>query len=214
MPAPRTRAHAQEPHRVPAEIEQPRGGEVLPPPLYGRDEARELWEEQQVMRAENLMTRGLRDRARLMESLQIDDRRTMDRIIRKVHARWEMAGLNRDHAQARGEGLARLDMVERQLWIKLDASENRVVDGKVVVVPACDTKEAIVILKTIADIQKQRSELQGLTEKTIERLGQAGSGASAAFAQRVGGYEQLAAIASRALQMLEHRHGEGQNEAA
>ena len=202
------------PVRIPPELEQPRDGVVLPAPLYSRDEARDLWEEQQVMRAENLMTKGLRDRRKLMDALQIDDARTMDRIMRKVHARWEMAGLNRDHARARGEGMARLDMIERALWIKLDETVLEMVAGKAVQVPAADVKEQIVILKTIADVQKQRADLQGLTEKTIERLGQSGSDAAANFARKVGQHEQLAALASRALQMLESQNGKDDKEKA
>jgi hypothetical protein len=202
------------PVRIPPELEQPRDGVVLPEPLYSREEARDLWEEQQVMRAENLMTKGLRDRRKLMDALQIDDVRTMDRIMRKVHARWEMAGLNRDHARARGEGMARLDMIERALWIKLDETVLEMVAGKAVQVPAADVKEQIVILKTIADVQKQRADLQGLTEKTIERLGQSGSDAAANFARKVGQHEQLAALASRALQMLESQNGKDDKEKA
>ena len=152
-------AHADPnaPHRPPADASTSVGRGVLPAPIYSREDDPALHDEQQVARCEELMIRGLRRPTELMRALGVRRHETVMRIIRRVYARWEMTGLSHDHARNRGEGLARLDKLEARLWMKMDATG--------AMTP--DTKECIVILKTILDVQKQRSELLGLTEGAV-----------------------------------------------
>jgi hypothetical protein len=185
------------PHRPPVDALASSPQKALPAPIYSREDEPALYDEQQVVRCEALMIRGIRRPAELKKALGVRRRETVLGYIRRVHARWEMTGLSHDHARNRGAGLARLDLLEERLWTKLDAP------GPL----APDTKESIVIIKTIADVQKQRSELLGLTEKVIERLGSPNSQAVTAFSQRAATHDQLARVAARALEMLESRAG-------
>jgi len=92
-----------------------------------------------------------------MALLAITDTRTMERFIARVHARWEMTGTTQDFARHRGEGLNRLDLVESELWSKLQNVK--------------DDRLSVIILGNVIEVQKTRNEMIGLTAKTIERIG-------------------------------------------
>lgn len=160
-------------------------------PVYGDDEPG-LRDEQQVARTEILMAKGVRDRRQLMALLNVGDYRTMDRYIKRVYARWEMLGANRDFARHRGEGLARLDMLESELWSRVSNTG--------------DDRVALVALKTITDVQKQRMDLLGLTPKVVERLTTQGND-NIPFTKRLATHDMMARVASRMLSLVEERTG-------
>jgi hypothetical protein len=160
-------------------------------PLYGntrQDHA--VFDEQQVSRVEILMTKGIRNRNQLAALLNIPDARSVDRYITRVHARWEMTGTTQDHARHRGEGLNRLDLIESELWAKLQ-NQN-------------DTRVCVVILNTLVGVQKQRSEMLGLTPKVIERIGSMDAD-SVVFTKQVAAHEHLSQVAARMLSLIEER---------
>lgn len=160
-------------------------------PIYGDTGAdRTLFEEQQVSRVEILMTKGIRNKRHLMTLLEIKDVRQIERFIARVHARWEMLGTTQDHARHRGEGLNRLDLIESELWAKLQNQG--------------DDRIAVVILNTLVGVQKQRAEMLGLTPKIIERIGSV-DGDGIAFSRQVSAHERLSMVASRMLTLIEER---------
>ena len=54
----------------------------------------------------------------------------MERYIKRVDARWELLGQSQNLARHRGEGLARLDLIDRTLWARVGGRlERRPVRG-------------------------------------------------------------------------------------
>jgi hypothetical protein len=179
--------------KMPAEVRDtmPPKIEVPAEPIYGSGpEEHALREEQQVMRVEILMTKGIRNKRQLMLLLDIKDPRQMDRFIKRVHARWEMLGTTQDHARNRGEGLTRLDLIESELWSKL---QNQ-----------ADDRVSVGLLGTLLNVQKQRAEMLGLTPKIIERIGTMEADALS-FNRQAAVHERLSLLASRMMQMIEDR---------
>jgi hypothetical protein len=160
-------------------------------PTYGSDDPT-LRDEQQVARTEILMTKGVRDRRQLMALLEVEDTRTMDRYIKRVYARWELLGANRDFARHRGEGLNRLDLIESETWSKISNAEHPGI--------------ALMALKLVTEVQRQRLELLGLTPKVIAELtSQAGDNIQ--FSKRIATHDTLSRVASRMMSMIEERTG-------
>ena len=153
---------------------------------------RTLHDEQQVARVELLMMKGVRHKRQLMALLEIDDSRMVDRYIQRVHARWEMTGSLQDHARNRGEGLARLDLIESELWVRLQKQD--------------DDRLSVVVLNTLLSVQKQRSEMLGLSPAVIARIGQS-DGDGVTFTRQVAVHERLTMLASRMVTMIEDRTG-------
>lgn len=176
-------------------IALPKQVKIPPEPSYEEDVEgeRALHDEQQVYRVEALMLKGIRDHRRLMQMLQITDKRKIDRYISRVLARWELQGANNDLARARGEGLARLDMIEAKLWAKIDAKTKAGEDPRI----------SIASLRVLVDLQKQRSELSGLSEKAIERLLTQDASSTLAFTENAATHSKLATLAKRILTMIE-----------
>ena len=103
---------------------EPRVNKPPPEPTYPPGpETGVLRDEQQVVRVEMLMTGGVRDKRQLMQYLDVDDPRQMERYIERVHARWVLLGQTNNLARHRGEGLARLDLIEQRLWSTLQQRE-------------------------------------------------------------------------------------------
>jgi hypothetical protein len=168
--------------------------DVPEPPTYTDDPGdRALHDEQQVARVEILMMKGIRGKRQLMALLDIKDPRALDRYVKRVLARWELTGSSQDHARHRGEGLSRLDLIESELWSKL---QNK--DG--------DGRASIVVLNTLLSVQKQRSELLGLTPKAIERIGQLDRD-GITFTRQAAVHERLTMLAGRMVKMIEERTG-------
>lgn len=178
---------------------QPERLRLPPPAIYSEDEDRTLHDEQQVARVEILMTKGVRNRSQLMQALGVTDGRKMDRYIKRVHARFELTGVNRDHARHRGEALARLDLIERQLWAAMESDDT----GR-----PPDVRIMLVTMRQLLDVQDQRNTLLGLTPKVIERLGQEGSVATLAFSAKLGNQQMMGRLAGRMLAMIQQQKGE------
>lgn len=177
---------------LPAEIDVPE------PPMYrpkdeGEPGEAALHDEQQVVRVEVLMLKGVRNKRHLMEMLQIQDGRAIDRYIKRVHARWEMGGTTREHARHRGEALQRLDLIESEIWSKLSNLDQKT-----------SPQVALNYLKALMDGQKQRSELLGLTPKVIAHIG-AGADADLEFSRRVADHTMVSRMAARMAQLIEER---------
>ncbi len=171
---------------------------LLPPkitvpddPTFVREgDNKELHDEQQVLRVEILMTKGIRNRRQLTTLLDIKDLKTTDRYIARVHARWEMNGTQQDHARSRGEGLNRLDLIESELWSKLQNQG--------------DARISVSILNTILQVQRQRSEMLGLTPKVIERIGSI-EAEGATFTRQAIAHDRLTMLAQRMMQLIDDR---------
>ncbi len=161
---------------------------VVPdPPNYGDDDPT-MRDEQQVVRTEILMTKGIRDRRQLMALLEVRDQRTMDRYIKRVYARWEQLGSSRDLTRHRGEGLNRLDLVESEAWAQVSNAEHPMVK--------------LAGLKLVSEVHRQRLELLGLTPKVIADMNNS-AGDNIKFSQRVASHETLSRVASRMLAMID-----------
>lgn len=157
-----------------------------------------LHDEQQVARVEILMTKGVRDRQRLMLLLGVDDKRKMDRYMQRVYARWEVAGATQAFARHRGEGLARLDLIEAEIWntmITAEATKDQ---------PGYrpDARVVLVATKNLIDLQNQRMQLLGLTPKVIERLGMTDAAKQMQFAASIGQHDKLSRVAKRMLELM------------
>jgi hypothetical protein len=160
------------------------------PTVPREGESKDLHDEQQVWRVEILMTKGIRDRRLLSGMLDIKDYRVLDRYISRVHARWEMTGTQQDHARNRGEGLRRLDLIESELWAKLQNQE--------------DARVSNALLNTILNVQRQRGEMLGLTPKVIERIGSI-EAEGATFTRQAIAHDRLTMLAQRMMTLIEDR---------
>jgi hypothetical protein len=178
---------------LPPEIDIPE------PPIYERDGEpgdAQLRDEQQVTRVELLMTKGIRNKRQLMALLDINDGRTMDRYIKRVHARWEMYGTTQEHARHRGEGLNRLDLIESEIWSKLTNLDQK-----------ASPQIALNYLSTVLNVQKQRNEMLGLTPKVIAHIG-SGEDGSIVFSREAAQHDRLSMVAQRMMQLIEERTAE------
>ena len=164
---------------------------IPPPPTRGDDEPT-LRDEQQVVRCEALMIRGIRHRRTLMALLDLDDPRQMDRYMARVLARWELVGANQDYGRARGESLQRLDLVESKLWDQIDEKKKPT------------TKTTVAVLKTVLQVQQQRADILGLTPKVIATIGKPDDGAIA-FSREVASHERVSMLAARMMKLIEER---------
>ena len=167
----------------------PRRLEVPPPPTRGEDEG-PLRDEQQVLRVEDMMLKGVRHRLTLMRLLEIDDSRKMDRYIERVKARWEMIGANQDFARARGESLQRLDKLDEALWTRLTEVKNHAL--------------AAGLARTILAVQAHRADLLGLTPKIIATIGNPTDG-DQLFKKESAAHERVARLAARMVEVLDER---------
>ena len=172
--------------------------ETLPPvitvpdkPIYANTpEERSRYEEQQVARVELLMVKGIRSRRHIMTLLEIDDPRACDRFIERVQARWDLIGTDQDYPRHRGEALVRLDLMESELWSKLQSvNDVRLYDK---------------LINTLLIISDQRSSLRGLSPKVIERIGSL-DGEAIEFTRSVQAHDRLSKIAARMLQLIAQR---------
>lgn len=149
----------------------PRTAYVPPDPTYDRDGGepgdRVLHDDQQVARVELMMLKGIRSRRTLMTLLDVDDPRLMDRYIKRVHARWELGGVSQEFARHRGEGLSRLDLIESEMWAKLQNLDDK-----------ASPQISLNYLKALADIARQRADMLGLTPKVIAHIGAMDDGTS------------------------------------
>ena len=164
---------------------------IPPPPVRDIREEGTLYDEQQVLRVENLMLKGIRHRQTLMEQLKIPSLRSLDRYMARVYARWEMVGMNQDYGRARGESLQRLDMIDDTIWTRLrDNPKNH--------------KLFISLIKTTLMVQAQRAEVLGLTPKVIERIGTIEEG-TLVFSKQAAVHERLSMLAARMLEVMKER---------
>jgi hypothetical protein len=170
----------------------PRQVKVPAPPVYDESE-RTLRDEQQVARVELLMVKGIRDRRQLMALLEVDDPRQMDRYMARVRSRWELYGSTADFAQHRGEGLARLDLIESELWSRMQNSQ--------------DDRLVMAALRNLLEVQRQRADLLGLSPKVIEHMVTVDSGDDIAFSTRIATHDKLARLLSRMMGLVDERLG-------
>jgi hypothetical protein len=174
-----------------------------------------LHDEQQVLRTEVLMLKGVRQRRTLMTLLEVDDPRKMDRYIARVQARWELEGASHDLARSRGEAIARLNIIEQELWSKYSDQNNRVqlvtgrdADGKPTQQMVPDPQAAqlqVVVLRNLLDLTRQRMELLGLTPKAIERLANVDQGHLLEFNQTIANHERMSRVAQLVMDKVEGR---------
>jgi hypothetical protein len=144
---------------------------------------------QLALQAEVLMTKGIRAVSQLQALLRVPDRRRMDRIVRMVHARWEIYGSNTEMRRLRGEGLARLDLIENELWVTLSNTE--------------DERIKQVALRNLLEATRQRSELHGLSARRIEMMiTQIGSGE---VDERVANHARVMTVAQQLSEMIQRR---------
>lgn len=172
-------------------------------PTYGADQ-RVLRDEQQVLRCELLMMKGIRSKRTLMTLLEVEDERQIERYIQRVYARWEMVGTAQDHTRNRGESLSRLDLIESELWSKMQNIEDSLTPNAKGRGGLDGAKVSVVYLSTLLQVQRQRAELLGLTPKVIERIGMVNAD-TVQFTRNAASHERLSMLASRMMQVIEDR---------
>ena len=188
-----TKKRDKAPSKARASME-PRINKPPPEPTYPPGpETGLLRDEQQVARVEILMTKGVHDRRQLMQHLGVDDPRQMERYIERVHARWALLGQTNNLARHRGEALARLAQIERTLWARLQQREP---DGTKV-----SAKDYASLVVVVLEVQIQRYQLLGLTDKAIERLQT--SAPTIEFSRNKAAHEHMAMLAARMLELIE-----------
>jgi hypothetical protein len=177
----------------------PKSVSVPAEPIYDREEGgedRALHDEQQVARVELMMLKGIRSRRQLMTLLDVDDARIMDRYIKRVHARWELGGVSQEFARHRGEGLARLDLIESEMWAKLSNLDEKV-----------SPQISLNYLKALADVARQRADMLGLTPKVIAHIGAMDDGTSE-VASLNRDQHRMVSVLSRIQGMINDRMGQ------
>lgn len=166
---------------------------VPDPPIYDRSTEMGEYDEQQVARVELLMLKGIRSRRQLQALLDIHDARTMDRYMRRVHARWEVFGTTRDYARHRGEGLARLDLIESEIWSKLSNLDEK-----------ASPQVSLNYLNALLKVQEYRADTLGLTPKVIAHIGNTDDMGSD-FSRMVLKHDRLSQLVQRMHEMIEER---------
>jgi hypothetical protein len=159
---------------------------MVPPPPTEID--RTLRDEQQVARLETLMIKGFSSVGQLCEMLGVEDRRQMERFIRRVYARWDILGSKNDLARQRGLGLTKLEHVQRELWVLFQNSDDK------------DIRAKIVIMTSLTTTMAMEQKLIGLTEKVVDTLNQ--KSADSEVAMRLRKQDALAIAARRLGQLL------------
>ena len=151
-----------------------------------------LKREQEVARTELLMLKGFYAPAQLMTMLGWPRQKT-ERMIALVRARWEITGKERTLSVRRGQQISRLEMIMTEGWTMFQNSD--------------DERAKVVILESLSRINKQLSDLHGLTPKAIARLMQS-SEDKGDLSKRINKQEQLAAMAVQLANILRRNRGE------
>jgi len=130
---------------------------VLPKTTIPKSDDQTLWEEQMVAKTEVAMLKGYRDPRMMAQLLQITVPQA-EKFIKRVLARFEIVGTAHDLKRVRGEGLARMAMLERKYWQIIETSK--------------DQRAKIVALQSLLEINKQRDLYNGVSQKTMESVSQ------------------------------------------
>jgi hypothetical protein len=166
-----------------------------PLPTVSATEDKAAHEDQQTSRVEMLMLKGV-TRPELIGQLLELNTRTVMRLVERVYARWEITGGGRTITRFRGEAMARLDLLEQEIWAKYAALSNR---------QEPSPKDEARMLKLLLDISGQRNALLGLSPKVIERLGLIPADQSAEVLARLVAQRGLAQMAVRLTELLAER---------
>jgi len=187
-PHPRVLAKGKSASAAVQRIRQP------PQPTVAATEDRAAHDDQQTTRVEMLMLKGLTRPEVIGQLLDLPTRTTM-RLIERVHARWAISGGGRDITRFRGEALARLDLVEQEIWSRYAALGNR---------QDPSPKDEAKMLKLLLDDSVQRNALLGLSPKVVEKLGLAPDQSAEVLARLVA-QRGLAQMAIRLTELLAER---------
>ena len=155
----------------------------LPSPTVDPNEEGSLYDEQQLARVELAMLQGMVDSKSLRSVTGINDLRQIDRLKRRVMARWEIVGTANDLRRVRGEGLARLNMVERKLW-QIINSAGKGPDG---------ARLQLMALQQLSQFMSQRDLYNGVTQKSMELVAHRTEGSEVAI--RMAKQSKLASMA-------------------
>ena len=123
-------------------------------PPASRIDKRYLDQERLITQAEVLMLKGHSSYSVIAKKLGIAGV-TAKQYMERVHVRWEVHGGRANHRKMRGEALARLHLIEQELWRIVDTSPPQV---------------NLSALKQIADVVAQQLLLQGLTQSVLEGM--------------------------------------------
>lgn len=162
-------------------------------PIYDRSENLNEYDEQQVARVELLMMKGIRSKAQLKVMLDIKNGATLERYIKRVYARWEVFGSTREYSRHRGEGLARIDLLESEMWSKYSNLDIK-----------ASPQIALNYLSAISRLQQQRNDMLGLTPKVIAHI-TAGEDAGSEFSRMSFKHEALTKLVARMNEVIEQR---------
>ena len=139
------------------------------------------------------MVKGMRDHGKLMSGLGVASLEEMHRLMQLVHAGWEIIGSKQNHARARGEALAGLDLLDSHLW-------SRNANTK-------DAKGSLRLVRTLLKVERRRGKLLGLTQKVIEGLSTI-SPEPPKFNKEVDGHARMPQIAKRMLELIAQRRND------
>ena len=128
-------------------------------PTISKAEDKAAADMQQAARVEILMLKGISSPMVLGQLLGIESDREVNRLIALVHSRWQISGSGRDVQRARGESLARLSMIESEIWSKLSDND-----------AGAKPSDRIASFKLLIEIAAQRDALAGLAPRVIERM--------------------------------------------
>lgn len=179
-----------------------------PAPTYDRAEDKALYDEQQVARCENLMMKGVRDKNKLMALLDVHSSAQMEGFMRRVEARWELGGSVKNLHMQRGEQIAKLNMIENELWIQLqavEAAQDGVNEkGESIRIPI-DVKAFTMLLREIRETNRDRADMVGLTKEVIEQMVMSEGDQSVEFRFRSETYDQTRKLASLMMSLVERK---------
>lgn len=160
---------------------------VIPPEPTRKDRA--LKDEQQVLRVEILMMKGVRAKHQLMELLGIKNLRQVDRYVKRVLARWELEGIENDHRQFRGEGLRHLDFIGTEIWSSLANTEDEHIKQ--------------IAIKNLMRLQRLRNDMIGLNAASVANIDNPGADDDEIFKQKVARQTKLRQIIQKLLAMMQ-----------
>lgn len=123
---------------------------------------REEWLEMKVAACERLMLQGVRDTRMLMKLLELG-RSTVEKLVKRVEARWTALGGAQDLRGARGEALSHLEMIINEYWSNYRTAENQETAGN-------RAFQKTMILSYIMQAMERKMTLQGLSTENVQML--------------------------------------------
>ena len=178
---------------------------ALPETTRGDDD-RAAVREQEITQCELLMLKGFTTAASV-QSMMGWDRPKTDRFIDLVLARWEITGGNKNFELKRGQQIKRVENLMSEAWVLYQNYETTVNKGERVIIDSKAVAAKTRILVAIGNLNKQLSDLHGITAKAVATKMMASTDRGD-IVKRMEKQTRLAGVAAQMAEILRARMGD------